>query len=103
MNIDAAKARDVANIIDEIDQQIACLQESKRETFSDLRSDLEADGHGKASIKLDIAALKAAIAKRAKRRLDAEAVQERDELVESYLDVIEAPAPRATRTHEEAA
>lgn len=102
MNIDSEKARDVADIIDALDEQIAALQDSKRETFADLRIHLEADGHAKASVKADMAALKAAIAKRAKRRKDADADQERDALVESYLDAIEAPTRRATHTHEAA-
>lgn len=103
MNIDSAKAREIADIIDAYDDDIAKLQEGKRETFEGLRTELASEGHLSASIKLDVAALKAAIAKRAKRRKDAEGVQERDALVESYLDAIEAPAPRATPAHERAA
>lgn len=100
MNIENARAREFADLIDAYDGEIAALQESKREAFSGLRVQLEAAGHGKPTIRAEIAALKAAIAKRAKRRIDADGVQERDELTESYLDVIEAPAPRAMRPHE---
>lgn len=96
MNIDNAKAREIADLIDAYDADIAKLQEGKRETFEGLRTELAAEGYASANIKLDVAALKAAIAKRAKRRKDADADQERDALVESYLDAIEAPARRAT-------
>jgi uncharacterized protein (UPF0335 family) len=96
MNIDSAKAREIADIIDAYDADIAKLQEGKRETFEGLRTALADEGYASATIKLDVAALKAAIAKRAKRRKDADAVEERDALVEGYLDAIEAPAPRAT-------
>lgn len=97
MNIESARAREFADLIDAYDRDISALQESKREAFSELRVELEGAGFDKASIRADVAALKAAIVKRAKRRVDADGIQERDDLIESYLDVIEASALRATR------
>lgn len=102
MRIESARARSFADLIDTYDAEIAALQESKREAFSDLRAEMETAGHNKASVKADIAALKAAIGKRAKRRANADAVQEHDELTDSYLDAIERNAPRATHTYEAA-
>lgn len=100
MRIESARAREFADLIDTYDADISALQESKREAFAELRVVLESEGHNKASIRADVAALKAAVAKRAKRRIDADGVEEQDSLTDSYLDVIEAPAPRATRTYE---
>lgn len=103
LNITAERARDVADAIDAYDQQIKDLQDGKRETFASLRTDLEDLGLDRANIREELAALKAAIAKRAKRREDADAVDERDAMTDSYLDLIERSAPRATpaRTREE--
>jgi hypothetical protein len=96
LNITAARAREIADAIDALDADIKVLQDSKRDAFGDVRAELEALGLDKANIRLEMAALKAAIAKRAKRREDADAVEERDALTDSYLDLIEGPAPRAT-------
>lgn len=96
LNITPEIARRVADAIDAYDADIKVLQDGKRDTFGEVRAELEALGLDKANIRLEMAALKAAIAKRAKRRIDAEAADERDALTDSYLDLIEAPAPRAT-------
>lgn len=100
MRIAPDHVRSIADAIAAYDADIAALQEGKRDTFETLRADLRAGGHDSVAIKLEVAALKAAIAKRAKRIKDADAVQEHDALAESYLDVIEAPASRATPAHE---
>lgn len=100
MMIDPDKARSIADAIDAYDEDIAALQEGKRDTFASLRADLEAEGLDRASIKAELAALKAAITIRAKRRKD-DAAEEREALTETYLDVL-AGAPRATHTREAA-
>lgn len=96
LNITAERAREIADAIDAYDEQIKDLQDGKRETFASLRADLEALGLDRANIRDEMAALKAAIVKRAKRRTDADAVDERDAMTDSYLDLIERSAPRAT-------
>jgi uncharacterized protein (UPF0335 family) len=101
MRIDAAKACSIADAIDAYDADIAILQEGKREIFASLRTDLEEFGFDRAAIKAEIAALKTAIAIRAKRRKDDDA-EDREALTESYLNAL-AGAPRATRVREEAA
>ena len=101
MRIDAAKALSIADAIDAYDADIATLQEGKREIFAELRADLEEFGFDRATIKAEVAALKAAITIRAKRRKDDEA-EEHEALTDSYLGAI-ACAPRATHVREEAA
>lgn len=96
LNITPEIARQVADVIDVYDADIKVLQDGKRDTFGEVRAELEALGLDKATIRLEMAALKAAIVKRAKRRVDAEAADERDALTDRILDLIEAPAPRAT-------
>lgn len=100
MQIAADKARSIADAIDAYDEDIAALQEGKRDTFASLRTELEEAGLDRATIKAEIAALKAAITIRAKRRKD-DFAEDREVLTESYLDAI-AGAPRATRTREAA-
>lgn len=99
MQIAAEKARSIADAIDAYDEDIAALQEGKRDTFASLRIELEDAGFDRATIKAEIAALKAAITIRAKRRKD-DAAEDREALTGSYLDAL-VRAPRATR--EEAA
>ncbi len=96
LNITAARAREVADAIDAYDEQIKVLQDGKRDTFGEVRAELEGIGLDKANVRKEMAALKGAIAKRAKRRDDADAVDERDAMTDSYLDLIERSAPRAT-------
>jgi hypothetical protein len=96
LNITAQRAREVADAIDAYDEQIKDLQDGKRETFASLRAELEDLGLDRANIRDEMAALKAAIVKRAKRRTDADAVDERDAMTDSYLDLIERSAARAT-------
>lgn len=96
INIPASRAREIADAIDAYDADIKVLQDGKRDTFGEVRGELEGLGLDKANVRLEMAALKAAIVKRAKRRDDAESVEERDALTDSYLDLIEGPAPRAT-------
>ena len=95
LNITAQRAREVADAIDAYDEQIKALQDGKRETFASLRMELEDLGLARSNIRDELGALKAAIAKRAKRRDDADAVDERDAMTDSYLDLIERSAPRA--------
>lgn len=100
MQIAAAKARSIADAIDAYDEDIAALQEGKRDTFASLRADLESAGFDRATIKAEIAALKAAITIRAKRRKD-DAAEDREALTDSYLEAL-AGAPRATHAREAA-
>lgn len=96
MNVTPARAREIADTIDAYDADLKILQDSKRDTFAGFRAELEACGFDKATVKAEVAALKSAIAKRAKRRIDATAADESEALAEMYLEAIDGNAPRAT-------
>jgi uncharacterized protein (UPF0335 family) len=89
------RAREIADAIDAYDQEIADLQSGKRDTYQSLREELEAQGIAKDRVKLEIDALKSAIAIRRKRAKDAAAVEEKDALTDVYLVAL-SNAPRAT-------
>lgn len=101
MQIEPSRARSIADAIDAYDDEIAKLQGGKRDTFADLRAELESNGLDRATVRAEIASLKAAIAIRAKRRKD-DAAEEREALTDDYLSALTC-APRATyaRTREE--
>jgi len=92
----ASRRRELADTIDEYDAIIADQNESKRDTFVCYRADLEKEGMAKDAIKLELAALKAAIRKRQKARKDAGAVEEQDALAEEILSQIKNGTPDAT-------
>lgn len=98
MQIEPSRARSIADAIDAYDDEIAKLQEGKRDTFADLRAELESNGLDRATVRAEIASLKAAIAIRAKRRKD-DAAEEREALTDDYLSALTC-APRATCAHE---
>lgn len=98
MQIEPSRARSIADAIDAYDAEIAKLQEGKRETFADLRAELESNGLDRATVRAEIASLKAAISIRAKRRKD-DAAEEREALTDDYLDALTC-APRATYARE---
>lgn len=99
------RARQIADVIDAYDAEIATANEGKKDTFASVREELEGLGLERTAITAQLAAFKAAIAKRRKRAKDAEAVDERDALTDDYLDVLErrpshvhdAHAPARTR------
>ena len=98
MQIDPSRARSIADAIDAYDAEIATLQEGKRDTFADLRTELESNSLDRATVRAEIASLKAAIAIRAKRRKD-DAAEEREALTDDYLTALTC-APRATHVRE---
>lgn len=100
MKISPDKARSIADAIDAYDEDIAALQEGKRATFASLREELEAEGLDRAEVKAEIAALKAAITIRAKRRKD-DTAEDREALTETYLEAL-AGVARGARTRERA-
>lgn len=99
------RVRQIAAAIDAYDETIATGNEGKKDTFASVREELEALGLERTAITAQLAAFKAAIAKRRKRAKDADAVDERDALTDDYLDVLErrpshvhdAHAPARTR------
>lgn len=99
MKISPDKARSIADAIDAYDEDISALQEGKRDTFTSLREELEAEGLDRAEVKAEIAALKAAITIRAKRRKD-DTAEDREALTETYLEAL-AGVARGARTREE--
>lgn len=98
MQIEPSRARSIADATDAYDAEIAKLQEGKRDTFEDLRTELGSNGLDRATVRAEIASLKAAIAIRAKRRKD-DAAEEREALTDDYLDALTC-APRATYARE---
>ena len=89
----------LANTVDEYDRLIAEHNESKSETFTVYRSDLEKEGLSKEQIKLELAALKAAIRKRQKAAKDPDAVEAKDALTDEIFEQLKTGTPDATRTH----
>lgn len=101
MHITPERARSIADSIDAYDDEIETLQSGKKETYADLRTELESLGLARSTVSLEIAALKAAIAMRRKRREDAAKVEEKETAVADYLDAIEGPS-RVARVREAA-
>jgi len=96
--------KSLADTIDGYDDEIAALQESKRETFQSYREDLAEHGIDKDGIRAEVEAVKKAIKR---RRLvaekSAEAVENADALAdEIFAEISPSRAPRATRTRETA-
>ena len=89
--------KDLADTIDEYDAQIATLNEGKSETYKDYRAQLEAAGMKPRRAAAELAATKAAIARRRKLMTDGEAVREKDALTDEILDEI---MPSLTRARE---
>ena len=84
----ATRRVEVADCIDEYDKLIAEHNESKSDTFTCYRAALEGEGMDKAAIKLELAALKAAIRKRQKAAKDPSAVEEKDALTDEIFTQI---------------
>jgi hypothetical protein len=78
----AARRRAVADAIDALDNEIATLQDSKRDTFEDYRDKLAAEGMRDGEIKVEIKALKKAIARRRALISKPAEVEEFDEKVD---------------------
>lgn len=104
--MDAARSREIADIIDAYDQQLADAQDGKRETFETLRNELTNAGMDKAAVKTAIAAFKRAVRVRQLRRSAPEKLSTEEEietLALEYLDQIDGSrAPRATHEREAA-
>lgn len=83
--------------LEHLDAEIAEAQKHKSAAFDAYREQLEADGHTKAEVKNEIAAFK--IAERKLRALskNANAVLEKDALVDEIIGEIRSGTPRATR------
>ncbi|KLK91399.1 hypothetical protein AA309_20060 [Microvirga vignae] len=101
MHITPERARSIADSIDAYDADIELHQAGKRETYADLRTELESLGLDRATVSLEIAALKAAIAMRRKRRADPEKVDEKDAVTSDYFEAIDVLArERVARVRE---
>lgn len=99
----AARRRAVADAIDALDNEIATLQDSKRDTFEDYRDKLAAEGMRDGEIKVEIKALKKAIARRRALISKPAEVEEFDEKVDEItIDIMkksDVGTVRATRPH----
>jgi hypothetical protein len=90
--------KSLADAIDTLDDQIAELQSEKAETFAAYRAQLEHGGAGKSQVKVELAALKAAIRQRRKLTDDREHTEQLDALSDEILCEIATGTVRATRT-----
>lgn len=89
--------KSIADHLDSYDDEIAQLQESKRETLADYREQLAEKGFGKAAIKAEVEALKVAMRRRrAIVKKGAEEIENADALADEIFVEISGPAPRAT-------
>lgn len=90
--------KSIADHLDSYDDEIAELQDSKREMLADYRQQLADAGMGKAQIKAEIEALKTAMRRRrAIAKKGNETVEEADALADEIFVEITARAPRAMR------
>jgi hypothetical protein len=80
--------RGLADDIDGYDDQIAALQNVKREEFNAYRAELLKAGYEQADVKVEIEACKAAIRKRRAAAKNQQAVEDRDVLVAEIYDEI---------------
>lgn len=94
--------KSIADHLDSYDDEIATLQEGKRETLADYRQQLADAGMSKGGIKAEIEALKAAMRRRrAIAKKGEEVVEEADVLADEIFAEITSRAPRATRVRED--
>lgn len=94
--------KSIADHLDSYDTEISELQNSKREMLADYRDQLAQAGMGKAGIKAEVEALKAAMRRRrAIAKKGSEEVEQADALADEIFVEITSRAPRATRTREE--
>lgn len=89
--------KSIADYLDSYDDEIASLQESKREMMQDYRAQLAEKGFGKAAIKAEVDGLKIAMRRRrAIAKKGAEEVEQADAVAdEIFLEI--TSASRATR------
>lgn len=87
--------KSLADDIDALDAQIKDLNESKRDAYNDFREQLEGEGMDGRRASAELAATKAAIARRRKLLQDPEAVHERDDLIDDILTEIMPSLARA--------
>ena len=90
---------DLVDAVDEIEQQIETLQESKRDLMNDARERME--GAAKKDIKIAIAGIKGAVGKRRRERKGPEAVEAAEAVNElaEQLHSMRSHAPRATHAN----
>jgi len=94
--------KSIADHLDSYDDEIATLQEGKRETLADYRQQLADAGMSKGGIKAEIEALKVAMRRRrAIAKKGEEVVEEADVLADEIFAEITSRAPRATRVRED--
>ena len=93
--------KQLADAIDALDVDIAELNAAKADAYATYRADLE-NALTKAAARQELAATKAAIAKRRKMKADAQAVMDADTLADEILaEIMDLPHMR-TRTREAA-
>jgi hypothetical protein len=92
----------LADEIDGYDEQIAVLQDAKRELYVAYRAQLKRDGYEPAAVRAQVEAFKVAHRKRRAAVKNEQAVEEHDALVdEIYKEISSSRAPRATHARED--
>jgi hypothetical protein len=91
----ASRRVGIADTIDEYDMLIREHNESKADTFTCYRADLEKEGMSKEQIKAELAALKAAIRRRQKAVVDPQAVEFQAALVDEIYEQLKTGTPNA--------
>jgi len=89
--------RQVADAIDDLDDQLADLQEVKKAVYQNYRAALASRGYGKDAIKAEAATLKLAIRQRRNIEKDPEAAKARRGLFDEILTDITAEPARGAR------
>lgn len=93
--------KSIADHLDSYDDEISELQDSKREMLADYRQQLADAGMGKAQVRAEVEALKAAMRRRrAIAKKGEEQIEEADALADEIFAEISARAPRATPARE---
>lgn len=90
---------DLVEAVDEIERQIETLQESKRDLMTDARERM--NGATKKEVKIAIAGIKGAVAKRRQERRGPEVVETAEAVTElaERLHAMRSNAPRATHAN----
>lgn len=93
-----ARAREIADLLDEADEAIETYQTSKRDALAALRDELKAAGLTKAEIAIHVGGLKDAAKRLRRERVAPEAAEqdaERGELTDHYAEILSSSRARS--------
>ena len=101
-----ARAREIADILDEADEAIDTYQNVKRDALATLRDELKTAGLTKAEIAVHVGGLKDAAKRLRRERVSPDAAEqdaERGELTDHYAEILSASRARSASPAREAA